>query len=130
MAESDAQQIRTVLAELTAAWRTGRTAEIGAMLHPSVVFVHPGFSGRAEGRAACIGTYDQFLKAAIVLRYEESPPAIDVFGDTAVATLHWEMGWEMGGQRSEESGHDIYVLARDAGRWLIAWRTLIGPTGA
>ena len=50
---------------------------------------------------------------------------MDVFGDTAVATLRWEMAWEMGGQRSEEAGHDVYVLARVDNRWLVAWRTLL-----
>jgi ketosteroid isomerase-like protein len=131
MADSaEQQQIRTALAGLTAAWRTGRTADIGAMLHPSVVFVHPGFTGRAEGREACVATYDQFLKAAIVLRYEESPAVIDAYGDTGVVTLQWEMSWEMGGQRSEESGHDLYVFTREGGRWLIVWRTLVGATGS
>jgi ketosteroid isomerase-like protein len=125
MPESDVEQVRAALAALTAAWRRGRTADIAAMLHPAVVFVHPGFAGRAEGQTACVATYDEFLRASIVLHYEESEPAIDVFGGTAVATLHWEMTWEMGGQRSEEAGHDIYVLVREGGRWVIAWRTLI-----
>jgi uncharacterized protein (TIGR02246 family) len=125
MADPAEREVRAVLAGLTAAWRTGRTRDIGPMLHPSVVFVLPGFTGRAEGRPACVATYDEFLSAALVLRYEETAAVVDVFGDTAVATLHWEMAWEMGGQRSEESGHDIYVLAREERRWLIAWRTLL-----
>lgn len=125
MAEPVAQQIRAVLAGLTAAWRKGRTQDIGEMLHPSVVFVRPGFAGRAEGRAACVATYEEFLKVALVLRFEESEPVIDVWGDAAVATVRWEMAWEVGGQRSEESGHDIYALVREGGRWLVAWRTLV-----
>jgi uncharacterized protein (TIGR02246 family) len=117
--------IRAVLAALTKAWRTGRTQDIGALLHPSVVFVLPGFSGRAEGPAACIATYTEFLAAALVLRYEEGEATVDVFGESAVASFHWEMAWEMGGQRSEEAGHDIYSLVRTDGRWLVAWRTLV-----
>jgi Domain of unknown function (DUF4440) len=128
MPDSDTQPIRTVLGALTKAWRTGRTKDIGALLHPSVVFVRPGFSGRAEGRAACVATYDEFLAAALVLRYEEAESVVDVFGKTAVATLRWEMAWELGGQRSEDAGHDVYVLARTDDRWLIAWRTLLSTT--
>ena len=120
----DTESIRAVLAALTAAWRTGHTKDIAALLHPSVVFVRPGFTGRAEGRAACVATYEEFLSAALVLRYEEAEPSVDVFGDTAVASFHWEMAWEIRGQRSEEAGHDLYVLVRTEGRWLIAWRTL------
>lgn len=125
VAETAAQQIRALLASLTASWRKGRTQDIAEMLHPSVVFVRPGFAGRAEGRAACVATYDEFLKVALVLRFDESEPSIDLFNDSAVATRRWEMAWEVGGQRSEESGHDIYVLVREGGRWLIAWRTLV-----
>lgn len=125
MPEPASQPIRAVLAALTSAWRTGRTKDIAALLHPAVVFVRPGFAGRAEGRAACVATYDEFLSAALVLRYEEAEPSVDVFGDTAVATFRWEMAWEVGGQRSEEAGHDLYLLVRTDGRWLIAWRTLV-----
>jgi hypothetical protein len=125
MPDSVSQPIREVLAALTKAWRTGRTQDIRPLLHPSVVFVRPGFSGRAEGPEACIATYDEFLSAALVLRYDEGETTVDVTGDTAVATFHWEMAWEMGGQRSEDSGHDVYVLVRTAGQWRILWRTLL-----
>lgn len=128
MPEPASQPIRAVLAALTKAWRTGRTQDIRALLHPSVVFVLPGFSGRAEGPAACIATYDEFLAAALVLRYEAGEPVVDVVGDTAVASFRWEMAWEMGGQRSEDAGHDLYVLIRVEGRWLIAWRTLVSAS--
>lgn len=125
MSDPVSQPIRAVLASLTKAWRTGHTQDIAPLLHPDVVFVRPDFSGRAVGRAACVATYDEFLQAALVLRYEEEELAVDVFGSTAVATLRWEMTWEMGGQRSEEAGHDVYVLACVGGAWLIAWRTLL-----
>jgi hypothetical protein len=125
MSDPVSKPIRAVLSALTKAWRTGRTQDIAPLLHPEVVFVRPDFSGRAEGREACIATYEEFLAAALVLRYEEEELAVDVFGTTAVATLRWEMTWEMGGQRSEESGHDVYVLARVGDAWLIAWRTLL-----
>ncbi|MGO9831244.1 MAG: YybH family protein [Myxococcaceae bacterium] len=130
MPDAASLSIQAVLAALTKAWRTGRTKDIAALLHPSVVFVRPGFAGRAEGRAACVATYDEFLSSALVLRYEETEPSVDLFGDTAVASFRWEMAWETGGQRSEESGHDLYVLVRSEGRWLIAWRTLLAsPPG-
>ncbi len=125
MSDASPQPIQAVLAALTKAWRTGRTQDIAALLHPAVVFVLPEFKGRAEGPKACVATFEEFLSAALVLRYEEEAPKVDVFGDTAVATFQWEMAWEMGGQRSEDRGHDIYVLVRTEGRWLIAWRTLL-----
>jgi ketosteroid isomerase-like protein len=125
MPDAETKPIRAVLAALTKSWRTGKTKDIAALLHPKVVFVRPGFSGRAVGPAACVATYDEFLGAALVLRYEEEELAVDVFGGTAVATLRWEMTWEMGGQRSEEAGHDVYVLVRTDDKWLIAWRTLL-----
>jgi uncharacterized protein (TIGR02246 family) len=125
MPDAETKAVRAVLASLTQAWRTGRTKDIAALLHPKVVFVRPGFSGRSVGPSDCVATYDEFLAAALVLRYEEEELAVDVFGTTAVATLRWEMMWEMGGQRSEEAGHDVYVLAKVDGGWLIAWRTLL-----
>jgi uncharacterized protein (TIGR02246 family) len=130
MPDASPQLIRAVLAALTKAWRTGRTQDIAALLHPAVVFVLPDFKGRAEGPKACVATFEEFLSSALVLRYEEEAPTVDVFSDTAVATFRWEMDWEMGGQRSEDTGRDIYVLVHTEGRWLIAWRTLVAASAS
>lgn len=90
-----------------------------------MVTVAPGFAMRGEGREACVQSYRDFMSAAKVIRYRESAPVIDVFGDTGVSTFRWEMTWEMQGQTHDESGHDLFVFARQDGRWLAAWRTLL-----
>ena len=50
-----------------------------------------------RGLAACIDSYRDFTIEANVLRFEELAPAIDVSGDTAVASYDFEITYELGG---------------------------------
>jgi hypothetical protein len=120
--------LREVLRRIEAAWTSGRFHELEDCFHEGIVCVPPGFSMQVEGRAACIESYADFMGAARVTEYRQSEPAIDVWGDVAVATYPWEMAWEMKGQAHRESGHDVIVFARQMGRWVAVWRTIV-PKG-
>jgi Domain of unknown function (DUF4440) len=124
---AEVAQIRDVVSRLTVAWREQRWDDMTDLLDEEVVFENPGFSGRLEGRAACVDSYRQFMAAARVLDYIEHGLAIDTWGNTAVARTHWEMAWELDGQSQREAGHDILVLTQKGGRWMVAWRTLVPP---
>jgi uncharacterized protein (TIGR02246 family) len=121
---ADREAVRSLLRQINDAWRQGRPEELVEYFHPQIVLVHPGFSGRGEGRVACVQSYVDFLAAARVHEYTESDHQIDVWGDTAVATYRFVMAWEMGGQSYREAGHDLFVFSREDGRWLAVWRTL------
>jgi len=123
--ESAEAQVRDVVARLTAAWRERRFEEMLDLLHEDVVFESPGMSSRSQGRRACVDTYREFMSAATVLDYVEYDLTVHVWGATAVATTHCEMAWEMAGQSQREAGHDVLLLAHQAGRWQVVWRTLV-----
>ena len=122
-------QIRDVVSSLTAAWREQRFDAITELLHEKVVFENPGFSGRIEGRRACVDSYRQFMAAATVLEYVEHGLVIEAWGATAVARTHWEMAWRLDDQSHREDGHDVLVLTRDGGSWQVVWRTLVPTAG-
>jgi predicted enzyme related to lactoylglutathione lyase len=125
--QDDRGEIRLLLGRITAAWRQGRTEDLRDCFHEGMVIAPPGFRGRVEGRDACVRSYADFLAHATVREFKEAEPAIDVCGDTAVATCPWEMEWEAGGEVRRETGHDVFVLARREGKWLAVWRT-VAPT--
>ena len=50
---------------------------------------------------------------------------IDVFADVAVVYYLYETKWEMDGKIFNEKGNNVMVLARNEGKWLLIWRTLI-----
>jgi hypothetical protein len=126
MAEDEA--LRSLLKAITAAWTEGRFDDLNDHFDENIVFIAPGFEARAEGRNACVQGYRDFMTQATIDEYRESEPAIDVWGDTGVASYRWEMAWTMNGQSSRESGQDLFVFARHAGRWRAVWRTMIVPS--
>jgi hypothetical protein len=125
--ELAAAAVRGLLGRLDAAWRYARWDELAACLDPRVVIVAPGMVQRAEGRAAAVASYRDFMDRATLVRYRSDAPQVDVWGDTAVATFGWDMVWETDGTPHHESGHDVFVCRRDAAApdgWVALWRTV------
>lgn len=119
------QGIRELVTKLTKAWREGSFAELAELFHPDAVIVAPGMRERSDGRKECVESYRKFTASAKVLSYIESDLSIDVWGDSAMAAYHFDMEWDAAGARSRESGHDVLMLVREHGKWLIAWRTQV-----
>lgn len=116
--------LHALLERFSVAWQTLDEEALRGVLHPDCVFVPPGNDApRAVGRDACLDTYRHFLGAATVVSYRELDPAIDVFGNTAVAVVPWEMTWSMDGKEESGRGRDTLVLVSDGTRWQIVWRT-------
>jgi len=102
---------------------------LGEYFHPEAVIVAPGFRKRAQGRDECMQSYKDFVAATKVTDYQESDMTVDIWGDTAVASYHYEIAWEVKGQPYRDSGRDVFVLRREGGKWLVVWRTLVPPAG-
>jgi hypothetical protein len=119
---SEAQtEVWDFVRRINAAWVTRRTDVLVELLHVSMVVVAPG-GGSLRGRAACIASYRDFTVQAEVHRFEELKPAVDVFGDTAVATYDFEISYRLGGTSTTERGSEVFVLTREGGRWWAVWR--------
>lgn len=126
MNESPEQEVRGVLAAIRTAWTSGRPDDLHGHFHPEMVILRPDFASRVEGREACVETFREFLRRAVVRRYDEHDLMVDVRGATAVATFRFEIEYELAGAVHHETGHDLFVLTRDDGRWLAVWRTMVG----
>lgn len=124
--EGSRQDVQKLLAQLTAAWRTGDVRALEALVDERAVFVQPGFGDRLVGRAACVDGFRRFLQSTEVLDYSEDDVQIDAWADTAVATYRFRMASApAGGPVVRETGHDVLTLRRKAGRWVIVWRTVV-----
>ena len=121
----DREQIRQLVKKINAAWLAGRAEELAQYFHENMVIVAPGFEHRAEGRDACIESYKDFWRQAVVREYSESEASVERWRNTAVASYTLGMAYEMGGQSFRESGRDILVFVREQETWLAVWRTMI-----
>ena len=131
--EAEAGRVRALVERLDAAWRAERWDELAECLDPRMTIVAPGFATRAEGRHAAVESWRAFMERSMLVRYRAEPPVVDVLGDTAVATMAWEMVWEADGTPHHDTGHDVLVCRRaDApgAGWVVVWRTLVPAPAA
>jgi uncharacterized protein (TIGR02246 family) len=121
----DADEVWRVVQRLNDAWTKGGPEEIASFFHEEIVMVHPDFTQRTEGKAACVASYEDFRKQATILDFKISNPGIDVFGDTAIATYSYDIAYEMGGERFDDTGRDVFIFVRENAQWQAVWRTMI-----
>lgn len=117
--------IRARIDALNEAWQAGRFDDLGQYFHQDARLVAPGFGSQVSGRDAIVGTYRDFAASATIDSFHLEVPTIQQWGDTAVATTVFSMTYTFGGGTYTESGHDILVLARHDGEWVVVWRTVI-----
>jgi uncharacterized protein (TIGR02246 family) len=122
---SAADAVAAALRRINQAWLGGRPDEIARLIHPEMVMVYPGFSGRGQGRAAIVAGFVDFCSNARVHSYREGDAQVDVAGDTAVVNYTFEMVYERSGERYQATGRDLWVFTRHGGEWLGAWRTML-----
>jgi uncharacterized protein (TIGR02246 family) len=123
--QQDTEAIRALLQRITAAWTQGPLERLADCFHDAMVIVSPRFQDRAEGRAACIESYREFVETATLQRYRQGDPDIHVVGETAVAAYRFEIIYTIDTTDFQEAGWDVFMFARTSGAWLAVWRTVI-----
>lgn len=122
---SDQEAIAQLLTTINEAWRQGHHEQLGEIFAEHMVIEKPGFSGRIEGREACAQSYGHFMDNATVMHFETAEPAIDVWGDTALASYRFEIEYKAAGPVHRDAGRDVFLFVRQEGRWQAVWRTII-----
>ena len=117
--------VSAAMQRINQAWLDRRPKDLAPLLHPDMIMVFPGFSGRAEGREALVTGFVDFCDNATVHEYQESEHQVDVVGDTAVVSFKYEMVYERSGQRYRATGRDLWVFTQRDGDWLAVWRTML-----
>jgi ketosteroid isomerase-like protein len=121
--------VRGQLARINHAWQHLRgeamTMALDECFAEDVVMRGPNFAFISKGRSFAVQSYLDFAAQCEVKSFTADDAAIDLCGDTAIATYAWQMAYSLAGQEYTEQGHDIFVFASTAGRWLVVWRTLL-----
>lgn len=120
----DRTQVRELLGNINAAWRSGNPLKMRDYLHPEIIMALPDFQDVVRGREA-VASFEEFCRNARVLEYEESGHSIEVVGDCAVATYLFRMIYERPGYQENSSGRDLWVFHRQLDSWIAVWRTML-----
>ena len=133
IAQPDVAAVRDVIEAINAAWSTGDADDIETRLRPllgaSMTIVGPKMRVMASGREASIESYADFARVADVERFETEPATVQIEDGTAIATYRWRLCYGIEGTDYDETGHDVFVLRRDGGRWIAVWRAMLTDNG-
>ncbi|MCE5272997.1 nuclear transport factor 2 family protein [bacterium] len=123
--EIDSEKLKAeALATLEAynrAWAVeGAPERLTEFFHPEMVAITPSERERIESGAACVEGWSAFTRAVRITRWSPHGAKVQLWGggEVAVISYYYDMSWETPeGQVVEAAGRDMFVLARQEGRW-------------
>lgn len=110
---------QTVLA-LNRAWaKDGNAGALKDYFHKDMVAITATDRARLDGREACISSWKAFSDNATIHRWNEFDPKVQIYGggNFAVVTYYFEMSFDMGSQRVEIGGRDMFAFVKEGGKW-------------
>jgi len=117
------QPIEHFIRELNNTWQQGKLDELTRFYHVDVVLLPPDSGEPILGRAAVIGSYDDFATAATLHEFVISSIEVFEFATTAVVHMRFVVEFSLQEQRLREGGLEIYVLNIVDGEPSIVWRS-------
>lgn len=111
------QEIWATVRALNEAWTKGNPDTLTDYFHPKMLALTATDRLRRDGAGECVAGWKAFAEAARIHCWQEIDPLIRVYGDAAVVAYYYEISFEMGGQRFEQGGRDMFFLVRENGRW-------------
>jgi hypothetical protein len=111
--------------QINAAWLHGQLDDLAPLLHPNIVMVLPGGSGRGAGKQEFLAGFRDFLESSKIHEFNEEDLQADVVGSAAVITFRYEMLYERDGARFTATGRDLWVFENQGAAWIAIWRTML-----
>src|SRR3954471_9793477 len=125
MNDSKDEAVVAALRRMNRVWLDGHVEDLGPMVHPEIVMVFPGFTGRIRGQQEFLAGFRDFCENAKVQEFRDRDYQSDVAGDTAVVTFQYEMIYERSGERYRSTGRDLWVFQSQGDAWIAVWRTML-----
>ena len=124
-AESKHETAAATMRRINRVWLNGEVEGLAPMLHPDVVMVFPGFTGRIQGREEFLAGFRDFCQNARIYEFHDHDHQVDVAGDTAVVSFRFDMVYERSGERYHSTGRDLWVFENQGSAWIAVWRTML-----
>lgn len=122
---AEQKNVESLLKNIVAAYSTGDLEELKKYFHSSMVIEGPEFQERKEGRDQCIQHHEEFHSNVKIQSFRDSDYQVNVWGDTAVASCHFEAQIETEGEVFNDTGRDLYVFSRKNGEWQAVWNSVV-----
>jgi ketosteroid isomerase-like protein len=123
--ESKHEGATATMRRINQIWLDGQVEDMAPMVHPEIVMVVPGFTGRIQGREEFLAGFRDFCQNARIHEFRDHDHQVDVAGDTAVVTFLYDMVYERHSKRYRSTGRDLWVFQNQGRAWIAVWRTML-----
>jgi hypothetical protein len=116
------REVWQVVSDMNRAWAVeGNSDVLKDYFHANMVAITSTDRERIEGKDACLAAWKVFVDKFEVQYFREKDPHVRIYGagTCAVATYYFELSCSAGGQTFKSSGRDMFVLAKEDGKWWI-----------
>lgn len=110
--------------KINACWLSGNPEDLAKYFHENIIIVSPDLQIMGEGKDNCIKSYLDFLASSNILSYSENVVEVNDYENTAAVFLSFSISWEIGGERNEEEGKELYIFSRENDDWKLVLRKL------
>ena len=115
--DQEKQEIWTTVRSMNDAWIKGNPDDLAGFFHRNMVAITPFGRDLLDGAAACIAGWKRFADTARIHHWEETDPAIHVYGESAVVAYYYRIRFDMSGQAFDMEGRDMFFFIKEKGRW-------------
>ncbi|MGH1543172.1 MAG: YybH family protein [Arenicella sp.] len=120
----DHKAVESTLKSIVAACTHGDFKELEKHFHTNMVIEGPEFRQRKEGRDQSIQHYREFHRNVDIQKFKDSDYQTQIWGDTAIASYHFEAQLKTAGEVRRDTGRDLYAFTREEGEWRAVWNSL------
>ncbi len=116
------QEVWQVVSEMNRAWAVDGDSEVlRDYFHQNMVAITATDRERLVGRDACVAGWKDFMDKFETQCFRETDPQVQVYsnGACAVVTYYFEVRYSRGGETFTSTGRDMFVLAKEDGKWWI-----------
>jgi hypothetical protein len=111
-----------VIQTLNRAWtKEGKAEELKNFFHPNMIAITPTDRLCLVGGEVCVDSWKTFTDNSKIHKFEESEPIIRIYGggNFAIVSYYFDMEFNMNGQEIQMGGRDMFVLAKENGKWWV-----------
>jgi len=125
MPDSRHEAVVATIQRINRLWLNGQVEDLGPLVHPEIVMVFPGFTGRMQGRQEFLAGFRDFCENAKVHEFRDYDHQTDVAGNAAVVTFQYEMIYERSAERYRATGRDLWIFQSQGDAWIAVWRAML-----
>lgn len=116
------REVWQIISDMNRAWAVdANTDACNDLFHANMVAITATDRERLIGKDACVVAWKEFVDNFETHYFREIDPQVQIYagGSCAIVSYYFEVSYSAGGKTFVSKGRDMFVLAKENGKWWI-----------